>query len=421
MPVTVHMITQPVFESKRSILPDTESPAMVKKTLSVTSSNWQTLPDTLNIRATRRRALDARRGYPGLTPMRLTSLVAGVVALLLAPPSRAETAPFDAGCGTVAPMIPASLPANVPGVVFYGYSTTLLTDVALLAPDGTTVPTTLMTSASSGTAILGISEALLPDRTYTLRWTDGCEVGKTKTFNTTAAAPLPTAAGTVTVTELRPPTMDARCIFGKPDWPAQRNVIFAEDPAVIPFLPVAKVEVVADGKVESYSVRSYGAYADSDPWAGVLHQSCPAPPRTVRVAVRVQIANGPTVITPEITTELRCLESLPWGCPDAGVMDTGVDTASDIGVDSSIVDSSEPADTSIDLEDSGSATFDDDTATKGSPRDDVIVGGCTCGVPTRVSMSPWWIALMALPLARRRARRTAACRRTWPAVTHASK
>lgn len=261
--------------------------------------------------------------------MRYLPAAAAVTSLLvLTARARAESPVYDAGCLGAAPMTAASMPANIPGFAFLGDYISRLTNVSVLAPDGTTIPTTISLDTSDfgkQAAIVSLSTALQPDKTYTIVWTDECATGKTKTFTTTAAVTLPTTAGTVTFTEQSAPTAEATCVGGRPTWPAERLVIFSESPELIPFLPIAKVGLVVDG-TES-NLRTYGQYTSSDLFVGKVSQFCPAPTKNPRVAVRVKLAGGATLNTPEVATELRCLETLPGGCPTDPVIDGGVDSS----------------------------------------------------------------------------------------------
>jgi hypothetical protein len=228
---------------------------------------------------------------------------------------------------------------------------------------------------------LALSESLVSDTTYTLRWSDGCS-GGTRTFTTTASVALPISAGTVSVGDLK--SAPPYCIGGKPASPTHREVYFAEDPSVVPFLPFAKVDVLVDGKFDGYAGKPFGHYKETDATVGNVQQACPAAPRTIRIAVQVKIAGGPTLITPEITTELRCLEEYPGGCPDTGVVDP--DPVEDSGIDPT-----DPDDAQI-------PTPPDDAGAAATPnRDDVVVGGCTCDTPRAASTAPW-LALIGLPL-----------------------
>lgn len=291
--------------------------------------------------------------------MRYLVVATAVTSLLVLPGrARAESPVYDAGCRAAAPMITATLPANIPGLAFHGSYVSSLTTVSVMASDGTTIPTTLSLDTSDPArpaAIVAFSTALQPDKTYTITWNDECATGNTKTFTTTAAAPLPTAAGSITVSAQIPPTSSATCIGGKPTWPAMRNVIFTEDPALIPFLPIAKIDLIVDGSPET--ARTYGQFTESDSVVGALSNSCPGATTTPRLVVRVRLANGPTLNTSEMTTELRCLETLPGGCPMDPVIDGGVDSS--IG-DATATDTATPADTATEpdarQEDTGTDT-----------------------------------------------------------------
>jgi hypothetical protein len=325
-----------------------------------------------------------------------------LAALFLVPAAGAETLAPDVGCKTAYPTIGATVPASIPGIPFLGPYAPTVTAASLTAPDGTVVPTKVVYESAfpSAAVVLAILEPLAADTTYTLRWADDCGVFKTQTFKTTAAVTLPTTAGTITVSEQH----KAPTCYG-PKWPAQRDVLFAEDPTLLPFLPVAKVDLLVDGKIDSYSSKAFGQYKD-DSSAGRVFQSCPAAPRTLRLALQVKIANGPTLVTPEITTELRCPEPTPEDCPDTGPLDTGT-------YDTSVYEDDSEIDSSIDLPDPDAGSDPDDaqiptppdSATAATTGNDVVVGGCTCNTPRPAATAHWLLGLIALPLAARRTKR----------------
>lgn len=240
--------------------------------------------------------------------------------LFVAPRAHAETGTADVCGGSLSPIVPATLPANVPGIPVLGSAASL----SLLAPDGTAVATELKTLPGEAYSILAIDEPLVADRTYTLQWPAPCGGPPwTRTFHTTAAVPMPTSLGTVVVGALDMSLADGPCDgFGRPTGSASRTVKLVVADDVAAFLPISDIDLIVDGAPMTSMAPGWGGYStESAPLTTDI--TCFSYPRVQHVAIRMRIPNGPTLVTPIVDAELHCLDSGKCSAaPDASV-DTG--------------------------------------------------------------------------------------------------
>lgn len=269
----------------------------------------------------------------------ITALCVGSL-LFFASRARAETgAPWDTGpsCEAAQPTLPSTLPANVPGIPVVGVAT----EVSLVALDGTTIPVTMGSIGADGYAIATWSASLAAGTEYTFRWSDGCGEGHEEKFATTAAAPLPTAAGTLSAI---PRTDTLYCdAEGNPIGAVTADVHLTPSADLAPFMVIAATDIVVDPEPSSAYGKRYG-----DPNTGTIgfvSQKCPYGPREFKVSARVRIPNGPTLATASIDVSLPC----PTTC--VGEPDPSIDaSASGTGGSDSGVGASpdpDPRDTTI--------------------------------------------------------------------------
>lgn len=239
--------------------------------------------------------------------MKRLLLVAVSGCFLAAGSARAETGvPYDWGppCASAEPVLPTTLPANIPGIPVRGVATSM----SLLAPDGTAIPVALGAPAKDGYAIASWATVLAPGVAYKLRWSDECNAARELGFVTTDAKPLPTTAGTLTATvrSVVMPCDDA----GRPVGTVSAEVRLTPSGELTPFLGVAATELLVTPAASFASGQNYGAAATGS--AGVLSQKCPFGPREFAVSARVRIPNGPTLTTDPLTVSLPC----PTTCVD---------------------------------------------------------------------------------------------------------
>jgi hypothetical protein len=261
----------------------------------------------------------------------LTALCFGSL-LVFASRARAETGvPWDSGpsCESAQPTVPATLPANVPGIPIVG----IATDVSLLALDGTTIPVEIGPVETDGYAIATWSASLAAGAQYTFRWSDGCGDGHEQTFVTTAAAPLPTAAGTISVAR-RSETLPCDSA-GNPVGAVSADVHLTPSAELAPFMVIAATDLVVDPEPTWAYGRRYGD-SSTEP-VGVVSQKCPYGPRDFKVSARVRIPNGPTLTTESIDVSLPCPTtctgepdpSLDASAPGTGGSDSGLGASPD--------------------------------------------------------------------------------------------
>ncbi|MGZ3455188.1 MAG: hypothetical protein ACXVEF_36625 [Polyangiales bacterium] len=245
-------------------------------------------------------------------------------SLLLAWPalSQAETGvPYDACASGSDAVVPSSVPANLPGLAITGGVE--VTDVSLLAPDGTEVPTTV--TGTLYEKIVKIDGTLVEGDTYTIRWSDTCEGMQTKSFTATASVPLPSSAGIASAGELKNDLYYGMCDeSGDPILQAQRYVNWTPAPELIPFLPVLRVQLVVDGAPSYFYGHTWGSWNDTKP-AGGFFLACPNIPLTRAAKVIAELPGGPTLSTPAAMVTISCPDAPPTPCgepaspdPDAG-------------------------------------------------------------------------------------------------------
>jgi hypothetical protein len=268
-------------------------------------------------------------------PRRLAP-VAVIALLLFARVASAETgSPIEAAppCASADPVLPATLPADVPGIPIRGPATA----ASLSALDGTAIGTTLG-AFTSGYTVLSLSASLVPGTVYTLRWSDECAASQTRTFTATASIPLPTSAGTLTAV-LRDPAF--YCENGEPTGVAWADLHLATSADLAPFAGVAAVDLLSDGSPSILYGVPYGGLLPSG-GVGAIGMKCPYGARDFRVSARVRLPNGPSLTTGAVAVTLPCPTSCDGllGGPTTPGIDagTGTDSGAGAGVSAAATD-----------------------------------------------------------------------------------
>ncbi|MGZ6067832.1 MAG: hypothetical protein ACXWVM_35885 [Polyangiales bacterium] len=234
--------------------------------------------------------------------------------------------------------------------------------MSLLAPDGTVVPTETKTLPGEDVSILAIKATLTPDQAYTLTWTTWCGPTWTRTFHTTAIAPLPASLGKAVVGPLELPSGGGCDPLGRPIGWSSRGITLDAPPEVTPFLGVSDIDLVVDGEPYTTYPPSWGAFASTAAVSLSTGLSCYAEPVVRHVAIRLRIPNGPTLVTPAADAELHCLDADAGSCPTPDPVDAAAEDSSVVDgdvVDSDALDSDLLGDAAAD--EAGPATKDDAT------------------------------------------------------------
>ncbi|MBI2392333.1 MAG: hypothetical protein HYV09_22290 [Deltaproteobacteria bacterium] len=239
-----------------------------------------------------------------------------VATTLVAAPARAEY-PVDGGttCAWTRPALAAVLPANVPGLPFPDGRTALLTKVSLTDQAGTAVATRLIADGTDD-MVLAIDAPLREGERYTVQWSDQCAVDRKESFTAGPARPLPTRAGELVIGPLK-----ATCSDVPGRWTVDRTVSFDADGAVVSFLAVSKGQLLVYGEPAGDFRAGWGGIRLGSA-LGALEAQCPGASASPRLSLRVRVANGPTLVTPEVETSFWCEPSAPQECLTADEMPT---------------------------------------------------------------------------------------------------
>jgi len=219
-------------------------------------------------------------------PLRLLSATLTVLVVLTAPASAEICGPFPCEPAFVAPVAGASIPANVPAFPLipeevYGQSVVdaglefgpldargnppPTPTIELLDPLGQVVPVDILLAAVPGSGSYNIiPRTTLVPGAYRFRQPISCQGSATSVpvvltvpsiddqpFTVIAAAPLPSAVGSVTVSPSQMTTYRigayADGVCSEEKTAAVATLVFTSSPELAPFLPVARFEVYVNG------------------------------------------------------------------------------------------------------------------------------------------------------------------------------
>jgi hypothetical protein len=365
--------------------------------------------------------------------LRLAFLPLGLSVLAgpLASPAHACQARTGCWVGHVAPGAGATVPGNVPGLLVSHETligepalTLLDPEAELLDASGNQVPVARNLGASPGQSVLVPKQPLAPG-SYRLRRKVRCDYQATAggiphapmaeevTFTTTAATPLPTRAGAITVGGPSRENYDASGYDPFCSWNELAVVVrLALEPSaeLAPFLPVARISTKVDGM--SWAASEYGGGTRV--------------PRSIYYAPRVPLAfyarcvTGPSgTLDPglsegahqgELSVHLAGmadpLPPIPFNftlsCANAASPDAGGSTDAEVSETGATGDASPPLGN-----DAGSSAHPDGgSPVSDGPSPDKSTSGCsTLGAPsaTREPLVPLLLAVVILiRLCRRR-------------------
>jgi hypothetical protein len=269
-----------------------------------------------------------------LGTLRHTALLFAMSAVALWPTkARAESGvPYDT-CAPTSVHLPATLPANVPGLPMSADVEPI--DVMLLGADGTTVEITVTRSPWDGAFIASPKTPLVVGTVYTLSWGD-CAGGGSATFTATAAAPLPTDVGEVSAEAATDSSDDGHCdALGRPLLIRAHAIRFTPSEALLPFLGVSKIDLTVDGSLYATSVES----PPEGVGLGSALYNCPTASPSQSIAARVRIAGNAPVSTPSLDVDSECPAAGSRTCKPAEPSDAAVpgDDASTPGADNQTI------------------------------------------------------------------------------------